>query len=474
MLVISGNRSRQRCDGMSRRSFVRIGSMLGATGFGLPDLLRAESASPRGSSQKAIINIHLDGGPSQMDLIDPKPNAPAEQRSPFAPISTNLPGLQLTELMPRVATIANELIFLRSLVGSAARHDAFQCQSGFSQRALQSIGGRPAMGSVVAKMFGRPDDQAPAFVDLLQGRGKVRNSARPGFLGPVYQPFRPDISQMFPRELESAMKGELNRLGVNGKGIQMGLAKGLTMGRLEERADLLQNLDTLKRELDRGSVQIEAMDEFTRQAMNIITSGRLANAMDLSKEDPRIVDRYTPKMKVRELAAVTAEGPMAARKLLMARRLIEAGVRVVSISISDFDTHRNNNARMAQLGPIFDHALWALITDLKERGMLDDVTVVAWGEFGRTPKVNKNGGRDHLPKVAMGILAGGGMNGGQVIGATDKLAGEAIERPVHYQDVMATLYHNLGIDPKAAQLTDSTGRPLYLVEHGEVIREAVG
>src|SRR5210317_2360098 len=123
MLVISGNRSRQRCDGMSRRSFVRIGSMLGATGFGLPDLLRAESASSRGSSQKAIINIHLDGGPSQMDLIDPKPNAPAEQRSPFAPINTNLPGLQLTELMPRVATIANELIFLRSLVGSAARHD---------------------------------------------------------------------------------------------------------------------------------------------------------------------------------------------------------------------------------------------------------------------------------------------------------------------------------------------------------------
>ena len=159
--------------------------MLGATGFGLPDLLRAESSSSRGSSQKAIINIHLDGGPSQMDLIDPKPDAPAEQRSPFAPINTNLPGLQLTELMPRVATIAKELIFLRALVGSAARHDAFQCQSGFSQRTLQSIGGRPAMGSVVAKMFGRPDDQAPAFVDLLQGRGKVRNSARPGFLGPV-------------------------------------------------------------------------------------------------------------------------------------------------------------------------------------------------------------------------------------------------------------------------------------------------
>ena len=376
--------------------------------------------------------------------------------------------------MPKTASIANELIFLRSLVGSAARHDAFQCQSGFGLRDLQGIGGRPAMGSVISKMLSRPNDEAPAFVDLLQGRGKVRNSARPGFLGPVYQPFRPDISKQFPRQLETGMQGELSRLGVRGQGVEMGLTDGLSLGRLEDRASLLRNLDSLKRQLDRGSQQVEAMDEFTQQAMNILTSGRLAEAMDLSRENPRVLDKYTPAMKVRELAAITAEGPLAARKLLMARRLVEAGVRVVSVSISDFDTHRNNNARMAQLGPIFDHALWALVTDLKERGMLDDVTVIAWGEFGRTPRVNSNGGRDHLPTVAMGIMAGGGMKVGQVIGATNRLAGEATERPVHYQDIMATMYHNLGIDPKATQITDPTGRPQFIIESGEVVREAVG
>ncbi len=229
----------------------------------------------------------------------------------------------------------------------------------------------------------------------------------------------------------------------------------------------------MKRTLDSGSDQIAAMDQFTQQAMNILTSGRLAEAMDLEKEDPRVLAKYTPEMRIDSLAQTTAEGPMAARKMLMARRLIEAGARVVSVSISDFDTHRNNNARMEQLGPIVDHALWALITDLDERGMLNDVTIIAWGEFGRTPKVNSNGGRDHWPKLSMGIMAGGGMNCGQVIGATDRSAAEATERPVHFQDVMATLYHNLGIDPKAAQVIDPTGRPQYVVDEGEVIRELV-
>ncbi len=448
--------------------------MLGIGGLTLPELLRAENSLNYGSSQKAIINIHMDGGPSQMDLIDPKPEAPSNQRSPFSSIRTQIPGFHVTELMPKIASIADDLIFIRSLVGSAARHDAFQCQSGFALRDLQSIGGRPAMGSVVAKMLSSPGDDAPAFVDLLQGRGKVRNSARSGFLGPVYSPFRPDISTLFPRELEQGMKGELSRLGVQGKGIEMGLTSGLTLGRLEDRASLLQNLDSLKSELDRGSQQVQAMDEFSQQAMKILTSGKLAEAMDLEKEDPLTLAKYTPDLRFKELAAETAEGPLAARKLLLARRLIEAGVRVVSVSISDFDTHRNNNSRMAQLGPIFDHALWALVTDLKDRGMLDDVTVVAWGEFGRTPKVNKNGGRDHLPSVAMGIMAGGGMNPGQVIGATDRVAGECIERPVHFQDVIATLYHNLGIDAGTTTITDPTGRPQFLVDQGEVIRELVG
>jgi uncharacterized protein (DUF1501 family) len=216
-----------------------------------------------------------------------------------------------------------------------------------------------------------------------------------------------------------------------------------------------------------------AMDDFSRQAYGILTSGRLAAAMDLENEDPKMLFRYTPDVREPDAEFYTSEGPMAARKLLLARRLVEAGVRCVSVSISDFDTHQQNFARMRTLGPIVDHAIHALITDLDERGMLEDVTVVAWGEFGRTPKINDKAGRDHWPKVAMGLLAGGGMRGGQVIGATDRYAAEAVERPVHYQDVIATLYHNIGIDARSVTIDDNSGRPQYLVTNGRPISELI-
>ncbi|MCB1236776.1 MAG: DUF1501 domain-containing protein, partial [Verrucomicrobiae bacterium] len=370
--------------------------------------------------------------------------------------------------------IADRFVFVRSLTGSAGRHDAFQCQSGFGFQDLASIGGRPAMGSVIGKLLGTPEDPAPPFVDLLQGRGKVRNSARPGFLGAVHQPFRPDISRLFHRELEAGMRTELNRLGARARGASLSLTDELSLDRVADRASLLDRLDSIRRRLDESSEQIAAMDRFTRQALKILSSGRLADAMDLDKEDPRVLARYTPPpMREGALAQSTAEGPEAARKLLLARRLVEAGVRVVSVSISDFDTHRDNNARMAQLGPIVDHALWALVTDLEERGLLDEVAIVAWGEFGRTPAVNANGGRDHWPRVGMALMAGGGLKTGQVIGKTDRLAAEATERPVTYPEVIATLYHCLGIDPRGAQIVDPTGRPQYLTGGAGPIRELI-
>jgi uncharacterized protein (DUF1501 family) len=327
------------------------------------------------------------------------------------------------------------------------------------------------MGSVLNHLLSSSSDAAPVFVDLMQGRPLVRDSARPGFLGPAYSPFRPDISHMFKRELEEAMKGELQRLGT-GHQVNLALGGGIDAGRLDSRLSLLKGLDSAQRSMD-ASGSMEAMDRFHQQAYGILTSGRLAEALDLDKEDPKILARYTPAMQESKLSFYTSEGPLAARKLLLARRLVEAGVRCVSVSISDFDTHSKNFPRIRQLGPIIDHALWALITDLEDRGMLNDVTVVAWGEFGRTPKVNAEGGRDHWPRVAMGIMAGGGMQTGQVIGSTDRYAGEATSRPVHYQDVIATLYHNMGIDPHAVTITDPTGRPQYLVDHGQVIRELV-
>ena len=304
----------------------------------------------------------------------------------------------------------------------------------------------------------------------MQGRPLVRNSARAGFLGPSYQPFRPDMSKLFERPLEQGMKSELARLG-NDHTVSLTLDPSLSRDRLDTRTQLLASLDGLRRQVD-GSGMMDAMDRFTQQAVAILTSGRFAEAMDLSREEPRMLARYTGPSG-RGTQSTTSDGPEAARKLLLARRLLEAGVRCVSVSLSDFDTHRTNFPRLKHLLPIVDHALHAFITDLDERGMLDDVTIVAWGEFGRTPRVNSKGGRDHWPRVGPAFLAGGGIKGGQVIGETDRFAAEVKSRPVHYKEVIATMYHNLGIDPRAVTLADPTGRPQYLLDDGQPIREVV-
>jgi hypothetical protein len=469
MFTFLGNPSR-RYNGLSRRQFLTAGA-LGVGGLTLVDLLRAEAAADIKSSEKAVIAIHLDGGPPQMDTIDPKPEAPIEVRGEFKPIATKVVGLQLCELMPKTAGVADKFAFIRSLVGSAGVHDAFQCQSGFPAKDLQSVGGRPALGAVVAKLRGSPQDAAPPFVDLMQGRPLVRNSARPGFLGPTYNPFRPDISKMFARELEPGMKNELAARGPNHT-VRLTLVDGLSADRLRDRAQLLAGFDDVRCDID-ATGNMGAMDRFTQQAVTILTSGRFAAALDLSQEPQPVLDRYTPPASADADRFYTSEDATSARKLLLARRLIEAGVRCVSVSFSDFDTHSKNFPRMRQLLPIVDHALHALVTDLDERGMLDNVSVVVWGEFGRTPKVNKDGGRDHWPDVSPALLAGGGMKVGQVLGVTDRQAGVVVSRPIHYQDVFATIYHNLGLDPETTTINDPNGRPQHLLDQGKPIHELV-
>jgi hypothetical protein len=468
MLTLFGRRYRN-CDGISRREFLTAGALT-IGGLTLPDLLRLEASAGIRSSNKAIINIHLDGGPPQMDTIDLKPNAPVEIRGEFNPISTSIPGFQICELMPRLATMADRFAFIRSLVGSAGRHDAFQCQSGFSFKDLESIGGRPAMGCVVTKLLGSTEDVAPSFVDIMQGRPLVRNSGRPGFLGPAYKGFRPDISHLFERPLEPGMVKELERQGADHR-TSLKLNTTLDARRLGDRTELLSGLDRIRREVDKSGM-MHAMDRFTQQATGILLSGQFADAIDLNKEDPRVLQRYiaeTPKVE----RFTTADNEFAMRKLLLARRLVEAGVRCVSVSFSDFDTHSKNFTRMKHMLPILDVGLHALVHDLEERGMLDDVTIVLWGEFGRTPKINSKAGRDHWPRVGPAMLTGGGVKGGQVIGATDRTAGAAIARPVTYQEVFATLYRNLGIDATKTTIVDSTGRPQYVVSEGEPLPELV-
>jgi hypothetical protein len=464
----------------TRHTVLRAGL---AGGLTLAGLLRAESLTgddtARGSSLtgqsvrcKSVINIHLDGGPPHQDMIDLKPSAPVEIRGEFTPIATRLAGFQVCEHLPGLAAIAHRLVFIRSLVGAVGAHDAFQCQSGWEAKSLAAIGGRPAMGAVVAKLQGSPSDEAPAFVDMMQGRPLVRNSARPGFLGPSYQPFRPAMDQWFSRPLEEGMKRELAARGADHQ-VQLRLDERLTRTRLDERSRLASQLDRFRRDAD-NSRMMDAMDAFSRQAVGILTSGRFAEALDLEREPASGVARYVPVASAFGRRFTTAEGPESVKKFLMARRLIEAGVRCVSLSLSDFDTHSDNFGRMRNLLPLLDHGLSALVSDLDERGMLEDVSIVVWGEFGRTPKIDgKTGGRHHWPAVGMCLMAGGGVRAGQVIGETDRDAATAIARPVHYQEVFATLYRNLGIKPQGLTLNDISGRPQHVLERSQPIREIV-
>ena len=452
---------------LSRRSFLQAGSH-GFAGFSFAELLQAEAASGIRASRKAVVNIHLDGGPPHQDMIDLKPDAPVEIRGEFKPIATSLPGFHVGELLPKLASIADRFTFIRSLTGSAGAHDAFQCMSGFPAADLQGLGGRPAMGCVVTKLQGSTADTAPTFVDLMQGRPLVRNSARPGFLGPAYQAFRPDIAHLFQRELEQGMKGELARRGAN-HAVAYSLNAELNAARLDDRLELLKGFDRLRRSIDTSGM-MAALDGFNQQALGILTSGNFARAMDLSQETPHTLERYSLKSSQGE-AFVTADTADATRKLLLARRLVEAGVRCVSLTLSDYDTHRSNYPRLRQMLPVLDHGLHTFVLDLEERGLLDDVSIVVWGEFGRTPKVNNGGGRDHWPAAGMCLLAGGGMRVGQVIGSTDRYAASVVSRPVTYQDVVATLYRNLGIDANQITLVDPAGRPQHIVSSGKALSE---
>lgn len=469
MLYLSSTGLPGRSPHLSRRAFLTAGAVGG--GLTLSSLLAAEAAAGIGSSHKAVIFVHLDGGPPHLDTIDLKPDAPSEIRGEFSGIATRIAGYRICEHLPKLASLSDKLVFVRSLVGAAGAHDAFQCQSGFEAKELASLGGRPALGCVVHKLQGRKDYPAPSYVDLMQGRALVRNSARPGFLGPALAPFRPDISHLFHRELEKGMMGELARRGESHTQ-RLSLLEELSAERLNHRTSLLAGLDKLRRRADTSGM-MDAMDSFTQQAVGILTSGQFADALDLSKEDPRVLSRYLLDTGANSgPASTTSDDAGATKKFLLARRLIEAGVRCVSISISDFDTHSNNFPRMKGVLPIVDHGLGTLIEELDERGMLDDVSIVAWGEFGRTPTIDpKSGGRHHWPAVGMALLAGGGMKGGQVIGQTDRYGRNAVSRPVHYKDVFATLYHNLGISARQTTVTDPTGRPQYLLDAGDVIRE---
>ena len=320
---------------------------------------------------------------------------------------------------------------------------------------MDSIGGRPSIGPVLAKLGGPVDPGIPPTVGLAPKTKYVpwSNSGGPGFLGAAYAPFKPD-----------------------GQGMANLRLNGIELDRLQDRKQLRRKLDQLRRNFDAGELAA-GVDSFNQAAFDVVTSSKLVDALDLTQEDPRIRARYgdgKPWKYVHDGAPTVNE------HVLMARRLIEAGVRCVTLTYGRWDTHGTNHGApannfdvMRTNAPKLDRALTALVQDLAERRLLDDVMVLAWGEFGRTPRINKKGGRDHWAPVSCALLAGGGMRTGQVIGSTNRLGEYAQDRPVHMQEIVSTVYHNLGIDPHTTTLTDPNGRPQYLLDHRDPIEELV-
>ncbi|MEO2034370.1 MAG: DUF1501 domain-containing protein [Planctomycetaceae bacterium] len=470
MLKIAGPKSRY-CDGISRRSWMQIGS-LGLGGMALPEILRAESQSAERAQAKSIIMVLLPGGPSHLDMYDLKPEAPTEIRGEFQPISTSVPGIDICELLPRLAANAEKFTFLRSLMGFKDDHNTHWCTTGWrSHPPMPSSpiepgfppGDWPSLGAVLSKQFGPKVNSVPACVDLApvdpDSRFIMRTDpGQPGFLGAGHAGFK----------AQAVERGNL-------------LLNGASLDRLANRRALLAGFDQVRRKIDRSEFS-GGLDEFNKRAFEVLTTPRLAEALDLSREDAATRARYGLDRNY----PGEREGRTHLDQFLLARRVIEAGARCVTLSFSrwpfgrmlrgdyNWDWHKDNFKEARGALPLFDLGLSALIEDLSERGLLEETAVVVWGEFGRTPKINANAGRDHWPKVGAGLLAGGGMKTGQVIGSTTRWGEEPLSRPVHFQEVFATLYRQLGIDTATTQLIDLAGRPQYLVDDHDPMPELIG
>jgi hypothetical protein len=441
MLDILGGRF-GTCDGMSRRNFLRVGT-LGMAGIALPDLLRlrALAAKPESSPKDtAVIQIFLGGGPTHMETYDLKPDAPKEFRGEFKPIASNLPGAEICELFPAQARVMDKLAIIRSLHHTTADHNsgAHWLLTGFPTNApLTRNNDRPSVGSVVSRLRGANAPGVPAYV----GVPRANNFGQAAYLGPGYNPFNldGDPSQNFRvRNLDPA--------------------GGLDVARLEDRRYLLSRLDRMDRRRD-ASGMMDGLDRFNQQAYEMVTGPAARRAFDIAREDPKLRDRYGRNR--------IGQG------CLLARRLVEAGVSFVTINEGNWDHHGQIFQNCRRQLPPLDTAIAALVSDLYERGLSQKVLLIVWGEFGRTPRINGGAGRDHWPGAMSALLAGGGLKMGQVIGATSRKAEYPVERPIRPEDVLKTVYHILGINP-LQEFPNEAGRPMPVLNSGQAIPELIG
>jgi hypothetical protein len=428
----------------SRRSFLKIGA-LGLAGLSLPELLRARAAAAAPTDTAAIL-IWCNGGPTQFETYDPKPDAPEEYRGPFKPTDTSVAGIRICEVLPRHAKVADRFAIVRSCAHTESGHGSAtkNLLTGYPHPPNTNEGSLlyPSIGSVVAKSREKEPRSLPPYVCVpstdIRGGGNGADTGA-AYLGAAYNPY-----------------------GVNPKDgpKTLQLPDELTLQRLQNRKALLATFDRLQRDAD-ASGMMEGMDAFTRQAFEMVTGKAARAAMDLSLEPARSREKYGETME---------RGYSWGQGCLLARRLVEAGVSFVTVVMGSWDDHSKVGELMQKRAGAYDAAVATLIEDLCERGLDKKVTVVVLGEFGRTPRVNKNGGRDHWPSSMSVLLAGGGMKVGQVIGSTNDKGERPRERKLHPNDVWATVYHNLGIDPQQTFINNA-GRPVPILPHGKPIAE---
>lgn len=475
MLTMLGS-PRRCCDGMTRRETLRAGALTGLGGFGLTQMLQAEHqgiATP--GKAKNVIFIFLLGGAATQDMYDLKPNAPAEVRGEFRPIPTTVPGIEVCEHLPKFAQIAHQFAFIRSVSHKAGCHNCLPCYTGFDvippdQHPRPTDA--PSIGSVLQYLAGtRPETPQYVYMPNWLGWGQSFRRAGPygGFLGKQFDALTTECLPYYDKDSFKPAPG--NPQTVRGAPVlpSTSLEDGMTIDRLNLRRSLLTQIDDERRRLDQAAA-LGSYQRNQQQAFEILTSPDMRRAFDLSQEDPKTVEQY----------GQTLFGNTA----LIGRRLIEAGVRFVNVTWDLFwgpvnvdydawDTHTNNfrilkNNKL----PGFDQTMFALMTDLQQRGLLEETLVVVTSEMGRTPRINGNAGRDHWTNCYGSLLAGAGIKGGTVYGASDAQAAYVAENPVRPADLVATIYRSLGIDP-ATRIPDQTGRPIEIAQGGHEISEVM-
>ncbi len=431
------------CDGMVRRDFLQAGVM-GGVGLTLSNYLRLAEAGAVDQAAKAKrgIFINLAGGPSHMDTFDLKPDAPKEYRGTFNPIDTNVKGIQISEHLPKLAQCMDKFTILRGVSHTLGAHRLGSEYVNTGTKPLASLE-YPGYGAVVAKETEKSNPvDLPAFVAVPNA-----GLQRPGFLGVKYAPLA---------------TGATPRSGSPFSVRGIALQNGLTVSDVEKRQGLLRDLDSTFKSAESNSQLLEGLDKFGEQAHSIITSKRSRDAFDISKESPAFAEKFGD----------SAFGS----SCLLASRLVESGVRFVTLSLGGWDTHSDNFTRLKDRNlPSLDVGLSALLTGLEEKGLLESTAVFVTGEFGRTPKINTRsaeGGRDHYPRCMFMLLAGGGINGGQVVGRSDDKATLPASEAEGFRpdDAAATFYHALGID-HTKEYHSNTGRPIMIVRNGEVIQQ---